>query len=141
MTARKLWCMSRQVALETEIPDGATLISITDPGSDQPFLDWPRALSLQFADVGSEDEPGAITDSQAGQILGAIKEAVESGRDIYVHCEAGRSRSQAVVRFVKSEYPGPWECNPGNPDDTPNYFVLGKLRENDRKEQDLHPSR
>lgn len=48
---------------------------------------------------------------------------------IYVHCSAGRSRSQGVVRYVLDTYPDiSWTTNPLNPCLTPNYYVVRMLK-------------
>ncbi len=130
------------------LPDGACAISIIgtpdvlreyleEPDTTHALPDGPRVLNLEFDDIGREfyERNGlkayGITDSQAAEVVRFLERAVQEGLDIYVHCRAGQSRSQAIVRYVKSRWPGPWETNPLNPDDTPNYYVLGKLRENE----------
>lgn len=152
--SRLLWCTSQyefdQMIEREGLPENSVAISIIGtpevlteyleepetthalPGDD------PRVLNLEFDDIGSEvlvTRSGihayGISDQQAKSIVKFLEEAVETEKDIYIHCRAGRSRSQAIVRYVKHRWPGPWETNPRNPDDTPNYYVLGKLRENE----------
>ena len=123
--------------LSRGLPAGTSLISIGDPdgpasGHPLPPKEW-ETLNIDFADVTSPGDPGAITDSQALKLVRFLESwEAEPGRGLYVHCVAGRSRSQAIVRYVKSRWDHPWETCPWNPDDTPNYYVLGKLRENDK---------
>lgn len=53
------------------------------------------------------------------------------GKDFYIHCFAGVSRSQAFVSFISQYYTQVnWETNPQNPCRFPNYFVKFKLAEN-----------
>jgi predicted protein tyrosine phosphatase len=136
--------------MSSGLPDGACAISIIgtpevlewmDEKDTTHYLpDGPRVLNLEFDDITEKvmEKDGfhgyGITDEQAGRIVRFLETAISEDLDIYIHCRAGRSRSQAIVRYVKSRYPGPWETNPWNPDDTPNYYVLGKLRKYEEKQ-------
>ena len=153
---KKLWCTSQEdfeELMSSGLPERSCAISIIgtpevlkyhlEEEDTKHFLpDGPRVLNLEFDDITEDkvEKDGihayGITLEQAGEIVRFLEKAVQEGLNIYVHCRAGRSRSQAVIRYVKSRFPGPWETNPWNPDDTPNYYVLGKLREYE-KEQSL----
>jgi len=142
--------------MSSGLPEGSVAISIIgtpevlkdyleEPDTKHFLPDGPRVLNLEFDDITCDEfewkgiHAYGITLEQAGEIIRFLEKAVSEGLDIYIHCRAGRSRSQAIVRYVKSRWEGPWETNPWNPDDTPNYFVLGKLREYDEK-QNFHTS-
>lgn len=69
----------------------------------------------------------AITFDQANKIV----EFINRNKDchFYVHCSAGLSRSQAVVRYILDTYPEVhWDLNPNNPPKTPNMHVLRMLK-------------
>ena len=53
---------------------------------------------------------------------------------IYVHCSAGISRSQGVVRYILDTYGDEYEfiTNPNNPCLTPNYHVVRMLKRMNR---------
>ena len=134
---------------DTEPPEGICVISIIGtPSVLKDYLEepdtvhffptgTPRVLNLEFDDITTDRitrngiTAVGITNEQASQIVHFLEWAISENLGFMIHCRAGRSRSQAIVRYVKSRWPGPWETNPYNPDDTPNYYVLGKLRENE----------
>lgn len=148
-TLKQLWCTGQKDFEEwaaSGLPGGWAVISIigTEPVLTQylkepetthalPDSEW--VLNLEFDDITSDTleyhgiTATGISREQAEAIVRFLDRAVKEGKNIYVHCRAGRSRSQAIVRYVKSRFPGPWLTNPFNPDDTPNYHVLSKLRE------------
>ena len=153
---RKLWCVSQADFEEImdqnggSLPENSCAISIIGtpdvlrdylemPDTRHYFYNMPTVLNLEFDDITKDTgtrhgiTAHGISDDQAKQIVEFLEKAVDEGLDIYVHCLAGRSRSQAIVRYVLSRWEGPWELNPYNPNETPNYYVLGKLRENERK--------
>ena len=59
----------------------------------------------------------------------AIVKFIEDHRDcdFYIHCSAGISRSQGVVRYAVDTY-GDYETNPGNPCVCPNVHVTRMLK-------------
>ena len=59
----------------------------------------------------------------------------------YIHCSAGVSRSQGIVRYILDTYGDIFdiETNPDNPCQTPNYHVVRMLKRMDRSYFD--PSR
>ena len=85
-------------------------------------------------DIGEEEIPWGnyvlkgISDSDAE----AVVKFVEKNKDknFMIHCKAGQSRSQAIIRYVLDFYGGEdeWEINKDNPPITPNQFVLSKLK-------------
>lgn len=59
-------------------------------------------------------------------------------KDFYIHCSAGVSRSQAFVRFIQNTYfEKTFETNPNNPCRFPNGYVLSKLNEIYRKQNNI----
>lgn len=154
----KLWCWCQeefdQAFKNSGLPENSCAISIIgtpevlteyleEPETTHALPDGPNVLNLEFDDITEPEifrkgiHAYGITDKQAEQVVKFLERAVRLGLDIYVHCRAGYSRSQAIVRYVKSRWAGPWETNPLNPDDRPNYYVLGKLREYEKK-QNIH---
>lgn len=154
--SRLLWCTSQcdfdnwmESLGDTEPPKGTCVISIIGtPSVLRDYLEepetkhffptgTPRVLNLEFDDITTDRftrngiTAVGISNEQASEIVHFLEWAISKKLGIIVHCRAGRSRSQAIVRYVKSRWPGKWKTNPLNPDDTPNYYVLGKLRENE----------
>ena len=75
------------------------VISIVSPNEQNPQFYCVACLSLKFHDV-LERQKGkvAFDSSHANAIINFIKK--DNNHDIVVHCEAGLSRSAAVVRFL-----------------------------------------
>jgi hypothetical protein len=151
----KLWCWCQEefdhAFKDSGLPEGACAISIIgtpevlteyleEPETTHALPDGPNVLNLEFDDIACPEicrkgiHAYGISDEQAAETVRFLERAIDLGLDIYVHCRAGYSRSQAIVRYVKSRWEGPWETNPLNPDDKPNYYVLGKLREYENKQ-------
>lgn len=98
-----------------------------------------NVLQVRFDDIDSqtvvaEDSNVAgrfytitgVTDAQAKIIVDFIDNNI--GKDFYIHCNAGKSRSQAVVRYILDAYRNmEWELNPDNMNVTWNNFVYKKL--------------
>lgn len=55
-------------------------------------------LYLKFDDV--EHEPNCISDEQAKQIAEFVEKHEDGGYDLYVHCDAGISRSAGVAAAI-----------------------------------------
>jgi predicted protein tyrosine phosphatase len=110
-------------------PEGAVLISITDPGREAAFPSgYLDVLRLQFQDC----DPGAQTlgpeavplhPEQAERIWLFARR--HRGRNIVVHCAAGVSRSRAVVEALLRTFPE-YEDR-GDESHTPNRHVLRLL--------------
>lgn len=77
----------------------SVLISITSPNSEfvQLHGDWTDVLRLKFDDVEQKDgqDYELFSDIQAKQILDFVIKHLD--KDIFVNCDAGLSRSPAVV--------------------------------------------
>lgn len=103
---------------------------IKDDDNDHLLPDGPHILNLNFDDV-VEDEYEyeghifrTISYDEAREILDFVMK--EKGRDIVIHCKAGKSRSQAVARFIVDCFPDDWKgvglLRTYNPE------VLGRLK-------------
>lgn len=96
-----------------------------------------NVINIDFDDVeedtewsnsnGSSGKYVCISDDQAKELYEFIKKNI--GRNFYIHCSAGVSRSQAVGLFIREFFP---EFNYGeresNPCVTPNNKVLMMLK-------------
>lgn len=95
-------------------------------------------LNLNFDDIDGKEqdiEGGGkaygITKDQALQIVKFVRDNIEKVQYFFIHCRAGQSRSQAVVRYILDTYSRIYELaiNPDNPPNTPNPFVLSRLKQ------------
>jgi len=73
-----------------------------------------NVLNLEFDDVSEDIEfkgikARAITPEQCKEVLEFVDGNI--GKDFYIHCRAGVSRSRAVGRFIKECYPKFYEDN------------------------------
>jgi len=149
---RKLYCYSHNdfdMMCEKEgwnddnIPDNAAFISICGTPDCQKYYlgeienHWfnssPQVLNLDFDDISTDsiEWHGHIF---YGLTIEQAREAVEfiernKGKDIYIHCRAGQSRSQGFVRYILDCYPEfNYETRQDNPCNTPNIDVVCKLK-------------
>lgn len=82
------------------VSENTVLIQIVDPDMEFPA---PKAVfgkvhQFKFLDVENTDlEYGKITDSQASELVSALKAALDNNQDVVVHCVMGVCRSGAVV--------------------------------------------
>lgn len=67
---------------------------------------------------------------EAFDLVKWIETEINSSDTFYIHCGAGRSRSQAVVRYIRDIYGNDFDIklNPNNPNDTYNPHVLLMLK-------------
>ena len=94
----------------------------------------PNVLNLEFDDISEETREWmgheflGFSTEQAQKTYKFIKSNL--GKDFWIHCRAGASRSQGVVRFILDTYGDlyDWQTLKSNPCVTPNYFVTGKLK-------------
>ena len=76
---------------------GKWIISIYSSDSQCPFLPRFNVLQLQFDDVTEMNSDGIhFNKDMAERILWFIKDIEKTNKPIYVHCDAGISRSGAV---------------------------------------------
>ena len=155
----KLWCNSFQgfkKILETNnwndsnLPDNVAFISIccteTGNSSYETHLlsdNHDNVINLDFDDINGytlkdqfpdddyvKDNPArGLNDEQGLQLVKFIENNI--GKDIYVHCSAGVSRSQGVVKFILEYYNDYYkesDTNPDNPCEMPNQHVFDVLR-------------
>lgn len=86
-----------------------------------------NVLNLDFDDIGSEEEGyyRGITEAQAKEAVKFIENNID--KDFYIHCRAGKSRSQAFARYILDTYDESlWETNVKV--ETPNIYVLTALK-------------
>lgn len=110
--------------------DRAIVISIGDPGvSDMhPVPTSDNVLNINFADDDS------MTFGQAMVMANFIDCHLQSkDYDIYIHCNAGKSRSQGVCRFILDVYGSKtyrkyFSTRMDNPCITPNIHVSSLLK-------------
>lgn len=100
-----------------------------------------NVLQLRFDDIDQEElkvedqvnegryyNLKGISKDQAKDLISFIENNVYNERHFYIHCNAGRSRSQAVVRYILDVYRNvDWELNPENPNTTWNSFVYNQM--------------
>lgn len=79
-----------------------------------------------FTDV-NENQTGAITKTQAKQILDILTHAKDNNLSVLVHCIAGIARSGAVAQFA-IDYLGFTDNTPTGTTRIPNLAVLNALR-------------
>lgn len=151
----KVLCYSQNVLermlkeMNNILPSGTVLISIANTDSccewykkyKDPLESYnllppsEKVLNLKFDDIAQDSitRDGynilGLQNSQAENIVRFIDRAVRDGQDIIVHCLAGKSRSQGVVRYILDVYGRDLdiETNPLNPCITPNIHVTSKL--------------
>ena len=97
-----------------------------------------NVLNLEFDDVNEDivNWKGriflGITDEQAKQIVNFIEK--NKGKNFFLHCRVGRSRSAAICRYILDMYGEEYgynekeSCRKDNPCKTPNINVLTKLK-------------
>lgn len=106
--------------------------------------DHANVLNVEFDDITEDVKvfdgkeygfPGkltakGITPETSEKIVRFIED--HKDMDFLIHCRAGKSRSQGVVRYILDFYEGPFHTNPGNPCrfyNTHTYTALRKARE------------
>lgn len=121
--SKKLYCYSfrdfvdRFASVET-LADDCAAISICTPGSRVEYHKFESAdnvLNLDFDDIENGAYGGVAFEAEmAMQVVEFILKNAD--KNFYVHCAAGQSRSQAVVKFIYFYIDGKWELNPYNND-------------------------
>lgn len=102
-----------------------------DPLTWNKDIDYDTAVNNDFI---HKDEATGITVhaldwDTAKTICEFIDLQVLAERDIFVHCSAGKSRSQGVVKYILDQYHDiDWQLNLNNPCITPNYHVVSMLK-------------
>lgn len=135
-----------------ELPKTIRFISITDRPVEHFIKKHPQFENLEFQDIGMPvdfdyDEVykwpydikmfnvanyHAMDFVQAMQLEQFIDRAMadDTVTSIFIHCHAGQSRSQGVVRYILDTYGKEHEIvtNAANPCHTPNMHVVAMLR-------------
>ena len=155
---QKLYCFSRKLFNaymdkagwdDSTLPDNAAIISIccTEPvrknfrsehysgKSDvHRFSHRNNVLNLDFDDINEDIrhcyggyDALNITKEQANTAVRFIEG--HKNANFFIHCNAGKSRSQAFVKYIREQYPDvDWETNPENPCLYPNIYVSNMLK-------------
>ena len=111
------------------IPGEIAFISIccTD-GSENHWFKQNHAnvINMDFDDILRDEIETfkGISDTQAEELYKFI--VANQGKDFFIHCSAGKSRSQAICKVITTMYEG-YETRPDNPCLYPNIFVSNKL--------------
>ena len=138
---------------EEHIPENAAFISICGtPDCQEQIIqereyhyfdiEHPQILNLDFDDITRAQEPipgheglfcFGIGEWQAYDAVQFIKNNL--GKDFYIHCRAGKSRSQAFVRYILDMYDGLYDfiIRPENPPINYNQYVLSELKNEARQ--------
>jgi hypothetical protein len=121
--SKKLYCYSfrdfvdRFEGVET-LPEDSVAISICTPGSHveyHKFTSADNVLNLDFDDIDNGAYGGELFDIEmAACVVDFVMRHAD--KHFYVHCAAGQSRSQAIVKFIYFYIDGQWELNPHNSD-------------------------
>lgn len=146
---RKCWVFSNQEFnklmkdngwTDGNTPDNAAFISICDPFGEEPefgLYHWFRqdadnVINLDFADIESYTLgkiPG-MSELQAKQLYEFINRNL--GKDFYIHCAAGVSRSQGVAKYIVDTFPDLYpreeSLRKENPCEFPNIHVSCLLK-------------
>ena len=145
---QKLYCYPRYHITDSRVSQDiisrdpkAVVVSISSTTDKCPELEElgmkgreEKCLRLKFDDIGpvkdyrNWNSSKAITPTQAEEITEFIENNLDG--NFYIHCDAGVSRSQAIVRFILDCYGEghDWETRSENPPDLPNQYVLWALK-------------
>lgn len=113
------------------------IISIFSSDNQSPFLPRFNVLPLQFDDVSEVDLDGLhFSETHAEEIVKFIKEINKTDKPIYVHCDAGVSRSGAVGymlnewfnKYIENNSDDVQKFKENNPHILPNPLVVRLLK-------------
>lgn len=141
---RKLYCFSREEFINNlPLPKNTAAISIIETQQCQDFYKRREPHPLKpadgvflavFDDINTDEKSyngyifTGLLEDQARELALFIDDQVKNGRDIYVHCRAGKSRSQGVIDYIRTVYSSiNWELRIDNPCLTPNVQVKSAL--------------
>jgi len=142
---KKLYCFSRKEFINMlPLPENTAAISIIETQQCQDYYKRKEPHPLPssdenvfnavFDDINTDTFSydgctfTGLLEDQARKLALFIDRQVKEGRDIYVHCRAGKSRSQGVIDYIKTVYQGiDWELRKDNPCLTPNAQVKSAL--------------
>ena len=129
---------------DSNVPEDIAFISITGTQDCQKYYleeeehHWfkqskENILNISFDDIRNDQIKWkghifyGLSQEQAREIVDFVEKNIN--KDFWIHCRAGLSRSQGVVRFILDCYPEyQWKTRPDNPCLTPNYDVTIKLK-------------
>ena len=89
----------------SDLGPNCVLIQIADPAGTfpTPKKEFRKIYQFEFLDVEDKDdfpEEAKISDEDAAALVSILKEALDNGRNVIVHCHAGICRSGAVVEVA-----------------------------------------
>lgn len=128
---------SRETILNFRGNQSTALISISCPGDPAPLQDgWGPILRLEFSDLDKQEQVdwyrkntptkvALFSREQAQAIIDFIDALPQTVTQVFVHCDAGVSRSAAVARFVSQKLDCPLVGN----DRLANAHVLATLHQ------------
>ena len=113
--------------------DRICLLSFCDGGlTDEDAIDM---FDFSRPDVGhlyidgDIEKYNPISAGQAAYLVRFLDRNIREGRGVMVHCSAGASRSQGIVRYILDTYPDiEWVTRRDNPCLTPNMHVVRMLK-------------
>jgi len=120
MIMKTIILLNRFLTEHIDPPERSALISIRDPGQIVDTSKWQNVLPLEFYDIEPESvqydalkyalNGFRIFDSDHAQTLLAFVSKIHNEIDyLFIHCEAGISRSPAVGLFLSEKYNLPLE--------------------------------
>ena len=112
-----------------KFPERTAVISICNVGESYKHMfdnNHENVLNVEFDDV-SEKDPNFIDKETAKRIVEFIDKNISC--DIYIHCDAGKSRSQAVARYIMDVYPHDWETRAENNNFAQYEYAIKKSRD------------
>ena len=122
-----------RIDCETHVCKDATNVLNLDFDDCSP-LTYKVDATAKTHELENGDTIYFFTPEMAKKSIDFIKK--NKNKNIYIHCNAGISRSQAFVRFfLNNIHDHNWETNPNNPCLYPNGFVYQRLMEAYRNEQ------
>ena len=133
----KVSFFSRKTIVETPGDPRIALISISCPGDPAPLKDgWGPLLRLDFSDLDKQEQVdwyqkntqenvALFSREQAQAVIDFIDALPQTVTQVFVHCDAGVSRSAAVARFVSQKL----DCPLVGDDRLANAHVLSTLHQ------------
>ena len=109
---KTIYVMKRKWAIDlfghNGVPNSSALISISCQNEyEEPIhFDGKHVLHLHFADTDDKTFPGAMSNADAKAICEFIESLDADVKSIYVHCQAGQSRSAGVGAALVSMFGG-----------------------------------
>lgn len=106
------------------------ILSFCDNGlSDESEIDGFDFTKPDAGHIYIDGRYNPMSSGQAAYLARFLDRNIKEGRGVLVHCSAGASRSQGVVRYILDTYPDiEWMTRDDNPCLTPNMHVVRMLK-------------